>query len=214
MKRTRKTDVNITKASEISGHNTCEEDEADDEDETESDDAPVDTMFPSAIGNDRESPTKLKMPYNNAMKMPQKLVFLQATTGEVNKEKKSHFNGDLKLFRQKSLKESSTQAKGLKSSIKRTSTRTAKTGRAKEVSTTTQSIPNVNTPQEWICGKIDSSGHNTESPATNDTPDNPTQNSKDSVTSHPSPQMPTDHKKKSNSVPANSDTQTLYSLED
>ncbi|KAM5128721.1 MAP7 domain-containing protein 3 isoform 5-T5 [Callospermophilus lateralis] len=148
MKRTRKTDVNITKASEISGSNTSEEDEADDEDETESDEDSLDTMFPSANGNGRESPNKPKMPYKNAKKMPQKLVFLQATTGETDKEKKSYFNGDLKPFRQKSLKESSTQAKGLKSSTKRSSTRTAKTGKAKELSTTTQSIPNVSTPQE------------------------------------------------------------------
>ncbi|XP_040142020.1 MAP7 domain-containing protein 3 isoform X3 [Ictidomys tridecemlineatus] len=204
MKRTRKTDVNITKASEISGSNTSEEDEADDEDETESDEDSLDKMFPSANGNGRESPNKPKMPYKNAKKMPQKLVFLQATTGETDKEKKSYFNGDLKPFRQKSLKESSTQAKGLKSSTKRSSTRTAKTGKAKELSTTTQSIPNVSTPQEQTYGKIDSSSHNTESPDTNVTPDSHKQNLKDFVTSHPNPQMPTDHKKKSQSVPANS----------
>ncbi|XP_040142027.1 MAP7 domain-containing protein 3 isoform X5 [Ictidomys tridecemlineatus] len=206
MKRTRKTDVNITKASEISGSNTSEEDEADDEDETESDEDSLDKMFPSANGNGRESPNKPKMPYKNAKKMPQKLVFLQATTGETDKEKKSYFNGDLKPFRQKSLKESSTQAKGLKSSTKRSSTRTAKTGKAKELSTTTQSIPNVSTPQEQTYGKIDSSSHNTESPDTNVTPDSHKQNLKDFVTSHPNPQMPTDHKKKSQSVPANSNT--------
>ncbi|KAM4798456.1 MAP7 domain-containing protein 3 isoform X3 [Urocitellus parryii] len=204
MKRTRKTDVNITKASEISGSNTSEEDEADDEDETESDEDSLDKMFPSANGNGRESPNKPKMPYKNAKKMPQKLVFLQATTGETDKEKKSYFNGDLKPFRQKSLKESSTQAKGLKSSTKRSSTRTAKTGKAKELSTTTQSIPNVSTPQEQTYGKNDSSSHNTESQDTNVTPDIHKQNLKDSVTSHPNPQMPTDHKKKSQSVPANS----------
>ncbi|KAM4798457.1 MAP7 domain-containing protein 3 isoform X4 [Urocitellus parryii] len=206
MKRTRKTDVNITKASEISGSNTSEEDEADDEDETESDEDSLDKMFPSANGNGRESPNKPKMPYKNAKKMPQKLVFLQATTGETDKEKKSYFNGDLKPFRQKSLKESSTQAKGLKSSTKRSSTRTAKTGKAKELSTTTQSIPNVSTPQEQTYGKNDSSSHNTESQDTNVTPDIHKQNLKDSVTSHPNPQMPTDHKKKSQSVPANSNT--------
>nr|XP_027795968.1 MAP7 domain-containing protein 3 [Marmota flaviventris] len=206
MKRTRKTDVNITKASEISGSNTSEEDEADDEDETESDEDSLDTMFPSANGNGRESPNKPKMPYKNAKKMPQKLMFLQATTGETDKEKKSYFNGDLKPFRQKTLKESSTQAKGLKSSTKRSSTRTAKTGKAKELSTTTQSIPNVSTPQEQTYGKIDSSSHNTESPDTNVTPDSHKQNLKDSVTSHPNPQMPTDHKKKSQSVPTISNT--------
>ncbi|XP_046324087.1 MAP7 domain-containing protein 3 isoform X1 [Marmota monax] len=201
MKRTRKTDVNITKASEISGSNTSEEDEADDEDETESDEDSLDTMFSSANGNGRESPNKPKMPYKNAKKMSQKLMFLQATTGETNKEKKSYFNGDLKPFRQNTLKESLTQAKGLKSSTKRSSTRTAKTGKAKELSTTTQSIPNVSTPQEQTYGKIDSSSHNTESPDTNVTPDSHKQNLKDSVTSHPNPQMPTDHKKKSQSVP-------------
>ncbi|KAF7474525.1 MAP7 domain-containing protein 3 [Marmota monax] len=201
MKRTRKTDVNITKASEISGSNTSEEDEADDEDETESDEDSLDTMFSSANGNGRESPNKPKMPYKNAKKMSQKLMFLQATTGETDKEKKSYFNGDLKPFRQKTLKESLTQAKGLKSSTKRSSTRTAKTGKAKELSTTTQSIPNVSTPQEQTYGKIDSSSHNTESPDTNVTPDSHKQNLKDSVTSHPNPQMPTDHKKKSQSVP-------------
>ncbi|XP_046324089.1 MAP7 domain-containing protein 3 isoform X3 [Marmota monax] len=206
MKRTRKTDVNITKASEISGSNTSEEDEADDEDETESDEDSLDTMFSSANGNGRESPNKPKMPYKNAKKMSQKLMFLQATTGETNKEKKSYFNGDLKPFRQNTLKESLTQAKGLKSSTKRSSTRTAKTGKAKELSTTTQSIPNVSTPQEQTYGKIDSSSHNTESPDTNVTPDSHKQNLKDSVTSHPNPQMPTDHKKKSQSVPTISNT--------
>ncbi|VTJ61093.1 Hypothetical predicted protein [Marmota monax] len=206
MKRTRKTDVNITKASEISGSNTSEEDEADDEDETESDEDSLDTMFSSANGNGRESPNKPKMPYKNAKKMSQKLMFLQATTGETDKEKKSYFNGDLKPFRQKTLKESLTQAKGLKSSTKRSSTRTAKTGKAKELSTTTQSIPNVSTPQEQTYGKIDSSSHNTESPDTNVTPDSHKQNLKDSVTSHPNPQMPTDHKKKSQSVPTISNT--------
>uniref|UniRef100_A0A2K6EUM3 MAP7 domain containing 3 n=1 Tax=Propithecus coquereli TaxID=379532 RepID=A0A2K6EUM3_PROCO len=135
MKRTRKTDVNASKvAAQTSGNDTYEEDEADDEDESESDEDSLDEMFPSAMQNGRNSPTKLK-----AKKMSHKLVFLEATTGQVRKESKTYFNGDLKTFKQKSMKDPLTQIKGSRPSTKRTR-RTAKTGKVNGSNTIRSSL--------------------------------------------------------------------------
>uniref|UniRef100_A0A8C5VSJ7 MAP7 domain containing 3 n=1 Tax=Microcebus murinus TaxID=30608 RepID=A0A8C5VSJ7_MICMU len=134
MKRTRKTDVNASKvAAQTFGNDTYEEDEADDEDESESDEDSLDEMFPSAMQNGRDSPTKLK-----AKKMSHKLVFLEANTGQVRKEPKMFFNGDLKTFKQKSTKDPLTQIKASRPSTKRTR-RTAKTGKVNGSNTTTRS---------------------------------------------------------------------------
>ncbi|XP_063491455.1 MAP7 domain-containing protein 3 isoform X14 [Symphalangus syndactylus] len=106
MKRTRKTDVNASKVAETSSHDIYEEAEADNE---ESDKDSLNEMFPSAILNDTGSPTKFKIPFNNAKKMTHKLVFLEDGTSQVRKEPKTYFNGDLKNFRQKSMKDTSIQ---------------------------------------------------------------------------------------------------------
>uniref|UniRef100_A0A8I5NPF1 MAP7 domain containing 3 n=1 Tax=Papio anubis TaxID=9555 RepID=A0A8I5NPF1_PAPAN len=106
MKRTRKTDVNASKVTETSSHDIYEEAEADNE---ESDKDSLNEMFPSAILNGTGSPPKFKIPFNNAKKMTHKLVFLEDGSSQVRKEPKTYFNGDLKNFRQKSVKDTSTQ---------------------------------------------------------------------------------------------------------
>uniref|UniRef100_F6Z0Z1 MAP7 domain containing 3 n=1 Tax=Macaca mulatta TaxID=9544 RepID=F6Z0Z1_MACMU len=106
MKRTRKTDVNASKVTETSSHDIYEEAEADNE---ESDKDSLNEMFPSAILNGTGSPPKFKIPFNNAKKMTHKLVFLEDGSSQVRKEPKTYFNGDLKNFRQKSMKDTSTQ---------------------------------------------------------------------------------------------------------
>ncbi|XP_072600401.1 MAP7 domain-containing protein 3 isoform X29 [Vulpes vulpes] len=127
MKRTRKTDSNTSKAAETFVDNTYEEDEADDEDESESDDGSFDDPHPSAFINGMDSSTKLKTHFKNMKKNTPKLVFLDATSGQVHRETKTFFNDDMKTFRQKSAKDPLAQAKGTRSSTKRMTSRAAKT---------------------------------------------------------------------------------------
>ncbi|XP_027464444.1 MAP7 domain-containing protein 3 isoform X1 [Zalophus californianus] len=112
MKRTRKTDSNASKAAEPVVDNTDEEDEAD-----ESDNGSFDDLHPSAFINGMDSSTKLKTHFKNMKKNTPKLVFLDATSGQVHRETKTFFNGDMKNFRQKSAKDPLAQAKGTSSSI-------------------------------------------------------------------------------------------------
>ncbi|XP_032186339.1 MAP7 domain-containing protein 3 isoform X4 [Mustela erminea] len=127
MKRTRKTDSNTAKAAEPFVDNTYEEDEADDEDESESDDNSFDDLRPSAFINGMDSSTKLKTHFKNMKKNTPKLVFLDATSGQVRRETKTFFNGDMKNSRQKSAKDPLAQAKGTRSPTKRMTSRAANT---------------------------------------------------------------------------------------
>ncbi|XP_004862390.2 MAP7 domain-containing protein 3 isoform X1 [Heterocephalus glaber] len=207
MKRTRKTDVNASKAMEISSNDTTEEDEADDE-ETESDEDSLDDMFTSGIGNGRDSSTKLTMPYKNATRMPQKQAVLQAKTGEVDKEQTAYFNGDVKTFRQEDPTDSSNDAKGSGPSTKRTSTRTEKPSKVREASTSTLSTQSVTTNQERICDQgFDFASHNTnaESPATDSTANSYSHNLRDSMASQQSSSTPSDSEERSEPVSTQSD---------
>ncbi|XP_063491454.1 MAP7 domain-containing protein 3 isoform X13 [Symphalangus syndactylus] len=141
MKRTRKTDVNASKVAETSSHDIYEEAEADNE---ESDKDSLNEMFPSAILNDTGSPTKFKIPFNNAKKMTHKLVFLEDGTSQVRKEPKTYFNGDLKNFRQKSMKDTSIQEVVSRPSSKRMTSHTTKTRKADETNTTSRSSAQTN----------------------------------------------------------------------
>ncbi|XP_027464445.1 MAP7 domain-containing protein 3 isoform X2 [Zalophus californianus] len=100
------------KAAEPVVDNTDEEDEAD-----ESDNGSFDDLHPSAFINGMDSSTKLKTHFKNMKKNTPKLVFLDATSGQVHRETKTFFNGDMKNFRQKSAKDPLAQAKGTSSSI-------------------------------------------------------------------------------------------------
>ncbi|XP_032613605.1 MAP7 domain-containing protein 3 isoform X3 [Hylobates moloch] len=141
MKRTRKTDVNASKVAETSSHDIYEEAEADNE---ESDKDSLNEMFPSAILNDTGSPTKFKIPFNNAKKMTHKLVFLEDGTSQVREEPKTYFNGDLKNFRQKSMKDTSIQEVVSRPSSKRMTSHTTKTRKADETNTTSRSSAQTN----------------------------------------------------------------------
>nr|XP_007991007.1 MAP7 domain-containing protein 3 isoform X4 [Chlorocebus sabaeus] len=136
MKRTRKTDVNASKVTETSSHDIYEEAEADNE---ESDKDSLNEMFPSAILNGTGSPPKFKIPFNNAKKMTHKLVFLEDGSSQVRKEPKTYFNGDLKNFRQKSVKDTSIQEVVSRPSSKRMTSHTTKTRKADETNTTSRS---------------------------------------------------------------------------
>ncbi|XP_075855379.1 MAP7 domain-containing protein 3 isoform X5 [Microcebus murinus] len=199
MKRTRKTDVNASKAAQTFGNDTYEEDEADDEDESESDEDSLDEMFPSAMQNGRDSPTKLK-----AKKMSHKLVFLEANTGQVRKEPKMFFNGDLKTFKQKSTKDPLTQIKASRPSTKRTR-RTAKTGKVNGSNTTTRSSLSLNSKQEWICDKMMDIRSHPETSVSHIPPDSQKHNLKDSMTFCRSSQTPLGDKRRSKPVSPDSD---------
>uniref|UniRef100_H0X1M1 MAP7 domain containing 3 n=1 Tax=Otolemur garnettii TaxID=30611 RepID=H0X1M1_OTOGA len=140
MKRTRKTDIISKKAAETSSRKTYDENEADDEDESESDDddSSFDDIFPSAIQNGRDSPAQLR-----AKKMSHRLMFLEATTGQVHKEMKTYFNGDLKSFKQKGMRERDplTQMKSSRPSTKRPTRHTTKTRKVNRTSNTIRSSP-------------------------------------------------------------------------
>nr|XP_035951457.1 MAP7 domain-containing protein 3-like isoform X1 [Halichoerus grypus] len=205
MKRTRKTDSNASKAAEPFVDNTYEEDEADDEDESESDDDSFDDLHPSAFINGMDSSTKLKTHFKNMKKNTPKLVFLDATSGQVHRETKTFFNGDMKNFRQKSAKDPLAQAKGTRSSSKRMTSRAAKTRKASETCNTVGPSKSLYPEaQEWICDKIIDIRNEAESLLSSIPPDSRKYHLKGSMTFHQSPPLPL-HNKKSKSVPAPSD---------
>ncbi|XP_006740622.2 MAP7 domain-containing protein 3 [Leptonychotes weddellii] len=205
MKRTRKTDSNASKAAEPFVDNTYEEDEADDEDESESDDDSFDDLRPSAFINGMDSSTKLKTHFKNMKKNTPKLVFLDATSGQVHRETKTFFNGDMKNFRQKSAKDPLAQAKGTRSSSKRMTSRAAKTRKASETCNTVGPSKSLYPEaQEWICDKIIDIRNEAESLMSSIPPDSRKYHLKGSMTFHQSPPLPL-HNKKSKSVPAPSD---------
>ncbi|XP_010640846.1 MAP7 domain-containing protein 3 isoform X2 [Fukomys damarensis] len=205
MKRTRKTDVNASKAVERRGNDTAEEDEADDE-ETESDEDSLDDMFTSGIGNGGDSSTKLTMPYKNDTRVPQKQTVLRAETGKLDKEQTAYFNGDVKTFRQEDTTDSSNDAKGSGPSTKRASIHTGKSSKVREATTSTLSTESVTTNQEWICDQVfDFASHSTESPGPDSTPDSSSHSLRDSMASQQSPPTPSDSEDRNESVCAQSD---------
>lgn len=205
MKRTRKTDVNASKAVERPGNDTAEEDEADDE-ETGSDEDSLDDMFTSGIGNGGDSSTKLTMPYKNDTRMPQKQTVLQAETGKLDKEQIAYFNGDVKTFRQEDPTDSSNDAKGSGPSTKRASIHTGKSSKVREATTSTLSTESVTTNQEWICDQVfDFASHSTESPGPDSIPDSSSHSLRDSMASEQSPPTPSDSEDRNESVCAQSD---------
>uniref|UniRef100_A0A8C6RPM7 MAP7 domain containing 3 n=1 Tax=Nannospalax galili TaxID=1026970 RepID=A0A8C6RPM7_NANGA len=180
---------------------TSEEDEADDEEETESDEGSVDELFPSGI---RNSSTKIRKFHKNAKKRPQKLVFLQAETGEVDTEKIVYFNGNVKAARPKDPKDSSTQVKGSKIPTRKSSTRITRMRKTKEANATIlRSSLSEETNQQWVSDRTADISHHTEhteSPVTKTIPDSDKHNLKESVTSQQGPQVPLNHKKRSKPV--------------
>ncbi|XP_059014656.1 MAP7 domain-containing protein 3 isoform X5 [Mustela lutreola] len=205
MKRTRKTDSNTAKAAEPFVDNTYEEDEADDEDESESDDNSFDDLRPSAFINGMDSSTKLKTHFKNMKKNTPKLVFLDATSGQVRRETKTFFNGDMKNSRQKSAKDPLAQAKGTRSPTKRMTSRAANTRKASETCSTVGPSKSLDPEaQEWICDKIIDIRNEAESLMSSTPPDSQKYHPKGSMTFHQSPPLPLDDKK-NNSVPAPSD---------
>ncbi|XP_077920769.1 MAP7 domain-containing protein 3 isoform X7 [Halichoerus grypus] len=181
------------------------DDEADDEDESESDDDSFDDLHPSAFINGMDSSTKLKTHFKNMKKNTPKLVFLDATSGQVHRETKTFFNGDMKNFRQKSAKDPLAQAKGTRSSSKRMTSRAAKTRKASETCNTVGPSKSLYPEaQEWICDKIIDIRNEAESLLSSIPPDSRKYHLKGSMTFHQSPPLPL-HNKKSKSVPAPSD---------
>ncbi|XP_045851763.1 MAP7 domain-containing protein 3 isoform X7 [Meles meles] len=214
MKRTRKTDSNAAKAAEPFVDNTYEEDEADDEDESESDDNSFDDLHPSAFINGMDSSTKLKTHFKNMKKNTPKLVFLDATSGQVRRETKTFFNGDMKNFRQKSAKDPLAQAKGTRSPTKRMTSHAANTRKASETCNTVGPSKSLDPEaQEWICDKIIDIRNEAESLMSSTPPDSRKYHPKSSMTFHQSPPLPLDDKK-NNSVPAPSDMQPSCSPEE
>ncbi|XP_047571845.1 MAP7 domain-containing protein 3 isoform X3 [Lutra lutra] len=202
MKRTRKTDSNTAKAAEPFVDNTYEEDEADDEEESESDDNSFDDLRPSAFINGMDSSTKLKTYFKNMKKNTPKLVFLDATSGQVRRETKTFFNGDMKNFRPKSAKDPLAQAKGTRSSTKRMTSHAANTRKASETCNTVGPSKSLDPEaQEWICDKIIDIRNEAESLMSSTPPDSRKYHLKGSMTFHQSPPLPLDDKK-INSVPA------------
>ncbi|XP_059014657.1 MAP7 domain-containing protein 3 isoform X6 [Mustela lutreola] len=195
----------LLQAAEPFVDNTYEEDEADDEDESESDDNSFDDLRPSAFINGMDSSTKLKTHFKNMKKNTPKLVFLDATSGQVRRETKTFFNGDMKNSRQKSAKDPLAQAKGTRSPTKRMTSRAANTRKASETCSTVGPSKSLDPEaQEWICDKIIDIRNEAESLMSSTPPDSQKYHPKGSMTFHQSPPLPLDDKK-NNSVPAPSD---------
>ncbi|XP_012582713.1 PREDICTED: MAP7 domain-containing protein 3 isoform X5 [Condylura cristata] len=159
MKRTRKTEWNASKSVETSGKSTYkvdkadEEDEADDEDESESEDSLRDSHSPAFVNSVHLS-TKPKAHFKKARKKGPKLVFLDATSSQIN-ETQACLNGDVKVFRQKSVKDPLAQAKGSRSSTKRMTNRTAKSRKTNKTSKTMGPSRSFHSQaQDWVHDKI------------------------------------------------------------
>ncbi|XP_057614886.1 MAP7 domain-containing protein 3 isoform X2 [Chionomys nivalis] len=209
MKRTRKTDVNTSKeflptlsrspleTSEISDNCPSEEDEADDEGETESDGDSLE-MLPSGMNT---ALSKLKKVHKNTKRKPQKLVFMQAGSGELDSEKKVYFNGNMKAIKQNDPKESTSQTKGTKTLTKKQPTRTVRSRKIRDTNPTMRSAVSVTTNQEWVCDKVIDLSHTAESPVPKTTAESNKEDSKDSVTACQGPQVPLDPKKRSKPIP-------------
>nr|XP_048313599.1 MAP7 domain-containing protein 3 isoform X2 [Myodes glareolus] len=208
MKRTRKTDVNTSKeflptlsrspleVSEISDNCPSEEDEADDEGETESDKDSLE-MLPSGMNT---ALSKLKKFHKNTKRKHQKLVFLQAGSGEVDSEKKVYLNGNMKAIKQNDPKESTSQAKGTKTPTKKQPTRTVRSRKTRDANPTIRSAVSVTTNQEWVCDNIIDPSHTAESPVPKTTAESNKHDSKDSVAARQGPQVPLDPKKQGKPV--------------
>ncbi|KAG8507208.1 MAP7 domain-containing protein 3, partial [Galemys pyrenaicus] len=154
MKRTRKTDWNASKSVETSSKNTYkvdkadEEDEADDEDESGSEDSLG--LHSSAYVNSMHLSTKPKVHFKNARKKAPKLVFLDATSSQVNKETQAFLNGDVRM-KQKSVKDPVAQAKGSRASTKRKTNRTAKSKKGNKASKALGSSKSSHSQaQDWV----------------------------------------------------------------
>ncbi|XP_008988213.1 MAP7 domain-containing protein 3 isoform X3 [Callithrix jacchus] len=132
------TDVNASKVTETPCHDTYEEAEATSE---ESDTDSLNEIFLSGTLNGKDPSSKLKKSIKNVKKMPPKLVFLQDSDIQVHKEPKTYFNRDLKTFRPKRTKYTSTQAVISRPSTKRMTSRTTKIRKADETNTTNRSSP-------------------------------------------------------------------------
>ncbi|XP_074247778.1 MAP7 domain-containing protein 3 isoform X1 [Saimiri boliviensis] len=191
MKRTRKTDVNASKVT-TPCHDTYEEAKSTSE---ESDTDSLNEMFPS--GKDPSS--KLKMSIKNIKKMPPKLVFLRDSDSQVYKEPKAYCNSDLKTYRPKSAKDTSTQSFISRPSTKRMTSRTTKTRNADETNTTNRSSVSMNYEQQHICDKITNIVSHTRLSLSHFSPDSHKQNL-DSMTCCQSFQTPLDDKRSSKPV--------------
>ncbi|XP_021044073.1 MAP7 domain-containing protein 3 [Mus pahari] len=181
------------KASEIP---SSSEDEADDEGETESEDSFV--MFPSG----GKMSMKLKKFHKYAKIKPQKLVFLQSETGEVDTNQNVYFNGNTKAVKQKDPKYSTIQGKGSKLSAKKPPTRPIRSRKIKEGGTAirpTQSASS-NPNHEWLCDKVIDLSQTPflKTTLTKSNKERPA----DSKISHQGPQAHLDHRKRANSVSA------------
>ncbi|CAO2621974.1 MAP7 domain-containing protein 3, partial [Lemmus lemmus] len=176
------------KVSEISDNSPSEEDEADDEGETESDEDSLE-MFSSGMKTEL---SKLKKSHKNVKRRPQKLVFLQVGSDEVDAEKKVYFKGNMKTTKQKDPKESTSQAKGTKIHTKKQPTQTVRNRKTREAKPTIRSAMSVTTNQKWICDKIIDLSHTAESPVPKTTAKSNKQGPKDSVTARQGPQVPLD----------------------
>nr|XP_045370870.1 MAP7 domain-containing protein 3 [Camelus bactrianus] len=206
MKRTRKPDSNTSKAADTASiqRDAYEEDEADDEDEPESDDDSFDDMRPPAFINGMDPSTTPKAHFKN-VKNTRKLEFLDATSSHICKETKTVFNCDMKTFRHKSVKDTLSQIKSTRSSTKRTTSRAAKTGKAKTSNTMGPSKSLRSEAQEWICDKITDITSETEPPMSSIPPDSHERHLKGSVTSCLSAQLAVDNNKRNKSVSTESD---------
>ncbi|XP_035872369.1 MAP7 domain-containing protein 3 isoform X2 [Phyllostomus discolor] len=132
MKRTRKTNLNTSKVSPTAGTDIYEEHEADDEDESESDDA---NYFDLPASTSGVSPfRKTKASFRNVKRIP-RLLFLDVNSDKVYSVKKTSLKSDVKNLRQKA-KDPLAQAKGIRLSTNTIMNQVTKTDKAGESSNT------------------------------------------------------------------------------
>ncbi|GAB1302799.1 MAP7 domain-containing protein 3 [Apodemus speciosus] len=173
------------------------EDEADDEGETGSDDSLE--MFPSG---GKTFSLKLKKFHKYSKTKPQKLVFLQAGTGEVDTDKNVYFNGNMKAVKQKDPRYSTIQGKGPKLPAKKPPTRPTRSRKIKEGGTTIRPTQSVTTNHEWVCDNSTDLSQTTESPVLTTSPSSSKQSPTDCKISYQGPQAHLDQKKRAKSVSA------------
>ncbi|KAM8752361.1 MAP7 domain-containing protein 3 [Rhynchonycteris naso] len=193
MKQTKKTDLNASKVAQTSVSDLCGEREADDEDESESDDADsLHGFHPPAFLKSMTSSTKLRTSFKSMKKNP-RLLFLDINSDKIRTKARS------------SLKSKVKARKCISLSTRRMTNRLTKTRKPTETSNTMVPYKGLYTlSPEYICEQILEDAE-TETAVSRMFPCGQKQSPKGITAFHQSPQIPLDDKNRNESDSACSD---------
>ncbi|XP_036998122.2 MAP7 domain-containing protein 3 isoform X2 [Artibeus jamaicensis] len=202
MKRTRKTNLNTSKVVQTVGTDIYKEHEADDEDESESDDTDYFDL-PASTGG--MSPfRKPNASFTNVKRIP-RLLFLDVNSDKVYSVQKTSLKSDVKNLRQK-VKDPLAQAKGIRLSTNTIMNQVTKTEKAGETSNTVESPGSLQSvSHESTHDQILGITNEIEPLVSDSLPDSQKHYLKGSITFYRSSQIPLEDKDRNKSDSASSD---------